>query len=110
MPRLYNKSRRKAQVKRSDFLQLSAWKQHFLRNVGSGQDSYACLSRELCANSHKYPGITQSDLALAWEHNRGTPAPTGRDAEKGGLADWLRSEGYARRPGNRPGEFVWSKA
>ncbi len=107
---LHSKSQPRAQAKNNAFIKLSLYKQHFLRNVGLGHGSYACLCRELYANSHKYPGITQSDLAAAWEHNRGEPAPTGRDAEKGGLADWLRDEGYVRRPGEHPGEFVWTKA
>jgi hypothetical protein len=107
---LYSKNRPRAQAKKTAVVKLPLHKQHLLRNVGLGEDSYACLSRELFANSHTYPDITQSDLAIAWDHNRREPAPTGRDAEIGGLADWLRGEGYVRRPGNHPGEFVWTKA
>lgn len=107
---IYSKDRPGTQDKNYGFLKLSRYKQHVLRNVGLGGLSYAALSREIYANSHKYPDVTQSDLALAWEHNRGEPAPTGSEAEKGGLADLLSDAGYVRRPGEHPGEFVWTKA
>jgi hypothetical protein len=107
---LYSKSRPAAQAKTGDLLKPSLYEQHFFRNVRLCGESYACLRRELYANSHKYPGTTQSDLAKAWKHNRGEPTPTGRDAKKGGLANWLRGQGYVRRPGEHPGEFVWTKA
>jgi hypothetical protein len=93
----------------SGFLSLPHWKQEALRNVGRGGRSYAELSRELDANGHKYPDITQDDLAIAWEHNRGEPAPAGVKAEEGGLADWLSNQGYTRVPSSIPGEFVWRK-
>jgi hypothetical protein len=94
---------------RSGFLSMPHWKQEALSNVGRGGRSYAELSRELDANGHKHPDITQDDLAIAWEHNRGEPAPTGVKAEEGGLANWLSNQGYTRAPSSIPGEFVWRK-
>jgi hypothetical protein len=72
----YNNSRRRLQAKNSvGFLNLPAHKQEALRNVGLGGSTFATLSRELDANGDKYPDITKSDLALAWEHNTGLAAP-----------------------------------
>ena len=74
---------------RTCFSSFPLWKQEALSSVGKGGHSYAELSRELDANGHKYPDITQADLAIAWEHNRGEPASMGAAAEKDCLTDRL---------------------
>jgi hypothetical protein len=78
------------------FLALPHHKQQAVSQVGLGGRSYAELSRELRANPHKYPDISRSDLAIAWSHNRGEPAPSGEAAERGGLLDYLHEQNYVR--------------
>jgi hypothetical protein len=66
---------------RAAFNAMPAWKRKFLNgvgksNVGTGpdlfrQNTFSALTRELRANDHKYGGITEADLTLAWEYNTG---------------------------------------
>lgn len=44
-----------------------------LAEIGSPNGApLATLRRELYANAHKYPGITDDDLISAWHYNRRT--------------------------------------
>jgi hypothetical protein len=65
---------------RSAFLRLSPAKRAHLDGIrrntdGSFPHNFRVLSNEIRFNSHKYPSITDDELALAWEYSTGKPPP-----------------------------------